>query len=484
MTTAANFPRRLPAHRAGQAQGRQRGRMAKAAEAVRAWTEPRASSNWLLAVIIVQFLCQVALMGSLGSYRAIVRSVAFMASLLCIFAIPKAGLRHPARSWSFVSLGLVGVQMLNPNTAGALGGLAHWAMYLAVLSPIFWVPRLKIDMDDFKRIILVFWAFYALSSAVGVLQVYFPAQFQVDSHDATQNAMREGLKITLASGERILRPMGLSDTAGGAAMAGFYTCVVGSGLLLGKTRWWGRSIVLTGMTMGVFSIYLSHVRSLLVMSLICMLASAAALGLRGKPGKFVLFAGMIVAIFGIAWIFAVDVGGDSVRDRVSTLTERSAGDVYYANRGHFLEHTLEDLLPEYPFGAGLARWGMMGVYFGDFSREAPPIWVEIQWTGWLLDGGIALLIAYPAALVVSLWTAFKVAIGRLGGGVSDMWIWGGVMLGYNIGALAVTFNAPLFMGTPGLEFWMLNCMLFVAATRADRAAAEAATAELAPAATT
>ncbi|WP_394838050.1 hypothetical protein LVJ94_14155 [Pendulispora rubella] len=474
MSTTANFPRRLPVH-PGRRPG-QRGRLSRAAEAVRTWTEPRGSSHWLLAVIVIQFVCQIALMGSLGRYRAVVRSVAFLASLMCVALVPKGGLRHPARSWAVFAIGLVGLQILNPNTAGFFGGVAHLAMYFAVISPIFWVGRLKIDMDDFRRIIIVFWTFYALSAAVGMLQVYFPDRFMAESQDIVQNVQREGLKITLASGERILRPMGLSDTAGGAAIAGFYTCVVGSGLLLAKGRWWWRAIVLAGMTIGVFSIYLSHVRSLLVMSLICMFASAAALGMRGKPGKFLLFSGLIVAVFVVAWVFAVDVGGDSVRDRVGTLTSQSASDVYYSNRGHFLEHTLEELLPEYPIGAGLARWGMMGVYFGDFAREAPPIWVEIQWTGWLLDGGVPLLIAYPAALVVSLWTALKIALGRLGAGASDMWIWGGVMVGYNIGALAVTFNAPLFMGTPGLEFWMLNCMLFAAVVRADRAAAETAAA--------
>ena len=43
---------------------------------------------------------------------------------------------------------------------------------------------------------------------------------------------------------------------------------------------------------------------------------------------------------------------------------------------------------------------MMLHYFGDrYNAESPQIWAEIQWTGWLLDGGIPLMIAAAAANV-------------------------------------------------------------------------------------
>ena len=461
MTTAANLSNRL---------GRNPRAKPDPATAPRdAWQEPRATARWLIGSILVQFASQLSLLFSLGPFRGVARAVSFGASLACLLMVPAGGLKHPIRPFALVVFALVFLELLHPETAGIIGGVAHVGMYLAILGPVFWVSRLKLDMKDFRRVMLLFWGYYALSAAVGMLQVYFPGRFEPDSQILASNAMREGLKITLASGERIYRPMGLTDAAGGAAMAGFYTCAVGSGLILERSRLWWRAIVLAGMITGIFVIYLSHVRSLLVMSIICMLGSAAALGMRGKPIKFLFYGIFIAAIFVVAWSLAVDVGGDSVRDRVGTLTASSARDVYYTNRGHFLESTVEELLPEYPLGAGLARWGMMAGYFGDFSWKSTPLYTEIQWTGWLLDGGIPMLLVYPLALFLNLSLALKVARGRLGANVPDLWIWGGAMVGYNLGTLAITFNAPVFMGGGGLEFWMLNTMLFVVATRGDRA---------------
>ena len=79
--------------------------------------------------------------------------------------------------------------------------------------------------------------------------------------------------------------------------------------------------------------------------------------------------------------------------RLQTLVADDPGKVYHSNRGHFLEDTIYNQLPEYPVGAGLARWGMMNRYFADKDDLlTPPLWVEIQWTGWLYDGGIPLIL--------------------------------------------------------------------------------------------
>ena len=80
-------------------------------------------------------------------------------------------------------------------------------------------------------------------------------------------------------------------------------------------------------------------------------------------------------------------------------------------RGAFLTYTVSELLYEFPFGAGLGRWGMMHVYFGDATLwQAPPIHVEIQPTGWLLDGGVLLWVAMGGALVMAIRTTYLVAV--------------------------------------------------------------------------
>jgi len=149
-----------------------------------------------------------------------------------------------------------------------------------------------------------------------------------------------------------------------------------------------------------------------------------------------------------------------VTKRLATLVEEPAGKVYYTNRGHFLEETINDFLPQYPFGAGLGRWGMMNQYFGDASlTRASTIWVEIQWTGWLLDGGVPLVLAYVIALVLAFGIAWKISQDR---GNHGLGTWGALLFAYNLAAFAVTFNYPLFIGQGGLEFWLLNAGLFAA----------------------
>jgi hypothetical protein len=46
-----------------------------------------------------------------------------------------------------------------------------------------------------------------------------------------------------------------------------------------------------------------------------------------------------------------------------------------------------------------------------------------------------------------------------------LWIWAAVIVAYDFGALAVTFNYPLFIGQGGMEFWLLNAALFTGAQR-------------------
>ncbi len=129
----------------------------------------------------------------------------------------------------------------------------------------------------------------------------------------------------------------------------------------------------------------------------------------------------------------------------------------------FTRHVLPsfpELLPQYPFGAGLGRWGMINQYFGDNSDpKRKSIYVEIMWTGWLLDGGVPLIAAYVAALALAFITAIRITLIR----GSDLWLAGALLVAYNVGALAATFVSPFFMAQGGMELWLLNAALFAAA---------------------
>jgi hypothetical protein len=168
-----------------------------------------------------------------------------------------------------------------------------------------------------------------------------------------------------------------------------------------------------------------------------------------------------MAVVAASYSWAVAVGGEEVTSRLSTLVEDNPGQTYYSNRGHFLETTLTILLPEYPLGAGPGRWGMMYYYFGEKANTArEAFWVELQWTAWLFDGGIPLILAYFGAVVVACATAWKLAVARRGGALA---VWASVVLAYNIGAVALTFSYPIFLSQAGMEFWLLNALVYSAA---------------------
>ena len=150
---------------------------------------------------------------------------------------------------------------------------------------------------------------------------------------------------------------------------------------------------------GMTALYLTQVRSLTVMAALSVLIFAA---IRLRQGR-VLQGGWIV-VGGVALCrHLVHVGiGDRRQGRGSAvlgLLGNGLFTTFQENRGLFLDYTFRDLLFQFPFGAGLGRWGMMQVYFPDPSMwHAPPIHVEIQPTGWLLDGGFPMWIFYGGAL--------------------------------------------------------------------------------------
>ncbi len=221
------------------------------------------------------------------------------------------------------------------------------------------------------------------------------------------------------------------------------------------------------MALGLFTLYLCEVRSVAVMLAISILALGLPLVAQRRVGRYAFLLAVVstVAVFG--FMLALSVAEKHVTDRFLTLFESDPGTVYYENRGAFLQHTFYDLLPQYPLGAGLGRWGMIHGYFADSRSRIEALWAEIQWTAWLYDGGIPLMLAYGAAVVTALLTALRIA-SRPDGAEGEIQKWATVLFGYGIGALALTFNNPMFEGTNGLEFWLLNGTVFAASQQATR----------------
>src|SRR5262249_52764454 len=147
---------------------------------------------------------------------------------------------------------------------------------------------------------------------------------------------------------------------------------------------------------------------LLVMAALCVLTFALVLLVRGELRRFLSLVAILPPLVLGTFFWAAWEGGESVTRRLETLVEASPDQIYQRNRGEFLMSTLR-ALPAIPLGIGLGHWGMTSAYFGEAALRPWDVWVEIQLTGWLYDGGVPLILAYGAAIALTVWVAWRIA---------------------------------------------------------------------------
>jgi|SRR5208282_2411706 len=426
--------------------------------------------------IVLEFACQLALLSSqIGQLRQLIRMTVFGTSIGMLLLLSGRGESHPAAAPAKVILAVVMLSLFHPNTNTVTAGCAQIGMYMAILAPLFWVRRLKIDTPDLRRVLMIIWIFQTTSAAVGILQVHYPGHFEPSLAIVTLKmgpAYLKSLQFRNAFGEMTWRAMGLTDTPGGAANAGFYAALLGTGFMLTFRPGPQRIFAVGTIVVGLVAIYLAKNRSCLVVLVICELGIAGMIAMRRsllvirrewrkrEAGNLPRLVGAIAIAGLLSFSWAIAVGGGSISERFSTLIADKPAEVYKKNRGHLIEATVENVLPQYPLGAGIGRWGMMNYYFGDNSNpDTAGIWVEEQWTGWLLDGGIPLIIAYVLAIFMALRTAFRIALAPV---EPELAIFAAIICGYDFAAFAATFGYGYFSSENGLEFWLLNAALFAA----------------------
>ncbi|MGE0710926.1 MAG: O-antigen ligase family protein [Planctomycetota bacterium] len=426
---------------------------------------------WLTTVperlIAFQILCQLALLvGALGPLRLFIRAATFGSSTLLLAYLlltrrPKT--MHPSAKAGLVVVLVLLLGLAHPETNTLTAALAQITMYVSILAPLFWVACCRCSADVLRRVLLILLAFHTLSSLFGVLQAYFPGSFRgALAFDAGGQ-----YTIKLASGQRVYRLMGLTDAPGGAATSGFYAVLIGTAFLVSERARWPRVLAFLGIVLGMFCLYLAQSRSRFVMTGICATSLLALMAYRGQLRRLAvaLVLGVTAVLGAFGWAQAI--GGEAATERLSTLVTSDPGQLYYKNRGTFLERTLKEQLPENPLGAGLGRWGMMFAYFGSASASRP-IFAEIQLTGWVLDGGLPLVLAYGAALLAAFWVAWRLATRTSTD--QPLWLFAGLVFAYDLGALAMSFSYPIFMSQQGMELWLLNAVLFDAYLDTRRAA--------------
>lgn len=359
-----------------------------------------------------------------------------------------------AQSWIAAVMALLAVMLFHPLTPSLGGGFAQIAVYFSVMAPLFWAPVFIRTPEHLARILWLLLICSGCNALVGVLQVYdprfLPAEF---SRVISGNEVAMGSVTFIGrNGERLLRPPGLFDTPGAVAGPAMSAALLGLIFAVSGIAAWKRLLALTLAVAGLAAIYLSQVRISLVMTVMMMgiyIFTTFRQGRIGRASQFAVLSGAIV--FG-AFVIALTLGGPAIRDRVMTLFGADPITVYQGARGVQLSMTFGEMLYDYPLGAGVGRWGMAAAYFGDFTKLATPLWAEIQFTGWMIDGGILMIALYCGALVVTATTQWRVAMLRSHPRLNTC---AAAVLSANLGTAVLIFSFTPFVTQIGIQYWFL-----------------------------
>lgn len=397
----------------------------------------------------------------IGWARTATRAATFLVPLaawaLLLFSESRPfGRRFAPVPWLAACAVWLVLSVLHPETNGLLSGTVEAALSISVMAPAFWMNRqAPMSTRRVRRLLVLMFAISAFSSVLGIAQFYRPGTFDPQdipllrlSVDTADSRFFED-----AHGRKVLRPCGLSDTPGMASVAGASTFVLGMGLVLVAKRFTHRAAYLALAAAGIGVIYVSHARAMLLISIGGIGCLGVLLALRRDFTRLALLMGLGVVVFIAGLMWALREGGASVANRFATLLSARPTDVYQSNRGRFLAATLTNLVPVRPLGAGMGRWGQPNAYFGtNWGPGDPrgPIVVEIQWTGWAVDGGAPLMLGYGAALIVAVVASLRVVFSRDDRELADV---ATIFLAINLQAIALTFSGLPFSSSIGVLFW-------------------------------
>jgi hypothetical protein len=393
-----------------------------------------------------------------------IRAFPFVASLIALVACVRtsgADSGAPGGRWILASLTIMVASLVHPAT-WFMSGTAQIVFQLAIAAPVFWTARHWVTDERLERILLLVFGANFLSAALGLLQVYYPQTFMPPEFSRLALRLNENIVGSLtyigADGREIVRPPGLSDLPGGAAVSATVTALLGFAFATRsrtthQLRVWFIAASLVGLTV----VYLTQVRSMLVMIIVCMMSAGAVRLRQGRVAHSVWVVGSAAALVIASFTWAVAVGGDSVVDRFQSILDVGVVQSYQENRGLFLSYTLQELVYEYPFGAGLGRWGMMSAYFGDPANwQFPALWAEIQLTGWLYDGGVLLWTCYAGAVATAALYTYRIA-GATETYLSDL---ATMVLSVQVLVIGLCFTGPVFNTQMGIVFWLLSASVY------------------------
>ncbi len=400
--------------------------------------------------------------------RTAIRALPYVCSL-AMLALAIAEGRKFSRGWTGRGLLLaatiiLGLGIVHPES-NTYSGLAQIVFQISIAAPAWFAATEPIGKKRLQRFLMLVFLANAASASVGLLQIYFPDRFMPPEFSraalAANPDLVRSLSFTGANGELFVRPPGLTDLPGGACSGCANTILLG--LLMGLQSGVSiprRAIYMGLAGVGLVTLYLTQVRSMLLMSAVGYAAMCLLLIRQRRVFQSGLMASVGAGLFVGAFLLAVGIGGQSVLERFSGLFTKDAGETIYRSRGVFLEYTFTDLIFKYPFGAGLGRWGMMRMHFISLTpNPSPAIWVEIQATGWLIDGGIPLLATYSLAIAAVMWQLFRLTKPERGGPLAYP---AAIVFCLNLFMIGQANAGPSFNSTGGMQFWLCTAVLFAA----------------------
>ena len=117
------------------------------------------------------------------------------------------------------------------RTRTSQAGLAQIVFQISIAAPMFWVARMVRSPERLARLLWIIFAASFVSAArrcpAGLLPRWFlPPEFSALARSLNP-AIVDALSYVGPDGRSIIRPPGLSDLPGGAAVAGLTTVVLG-----------------------------------------------------------------------------------------------------------------------------------------------------------------------------------------------------------------------------------------------------------------
>lgn len=424
-------------------------------------------SRVLETFIAVQYLLNGALLlPGTQPIRFIIRAAPYLLSLsLLLWSLGRKSKAPspPGSIWMRLALLVLLLGLLHPDTQ-SVAGMAQLALQLAIVAPVFWAARLVTAEAALLRLLRFLFLCSAIGSVVGILQIYYPQTFlPAEFSSAAGASWLNSLTFKSSSGEFLVRPPGLTDLPGGAAVAASFAAILG--LAFGassRTRLWLRFAFLGGAGVGIAVLYLTQIRSLVVTTFLAILLLAAFSVCQRRAWSTGWLAGASVVLILGAFAWAVAIGGEAVRARFLEMADHGLAESFQSSRGWFWQYTFGEGVEQYPFGAGLGRWGMMNAYFAQPDNPgSQSLWAEIQLTGWLFDGGVALWILYCGGLITSMLFAARVACALSYGQAVPFAA--ACIFAMNCTVIGASFAGPAFNTSLGMQYWLLIATLYGAA---------------------